>query len=107
MAAVAVHVPIAVRRAAVAHEDQHLVQALRVARPEIPHHGRALAIGARITLLGVDKIAKFLGVLDKKNRRVVADQVPIAVRGIELYRKPARVTLGVGTALLPAYRGEA
>src|SRR5215475_3838362 len=36
MAAVAVHVPIAVRRATVAHEDEHLLQAFRVERPEVP-----------------------------------------------------------------------
>ena len=107
MAAEAVHVTIAVWRAAVAHEDEHLVQAFRVERPEVPHHGRALAVGTRVALLGVNEIAKFFGVLDKKHRGVVPDQVPVAVLGVELHRKAARVALGVGAAFLASHRGEA
>src|ERR1043166_9199644 len=107
MAAEAMHVPIAVRRAAVAHEDEHLVQAFRVERPEVPHHGRALAVGTRVALLSVDEITKFFGVLDKKHRGVVPDQVPVAVLGVELHRKAARIALRVGAAFFASYRGEA
>ena len=107
MAAIAVHVPIAVWRAAVAHEDEHLVQAFRVERPEVPHHGRALAVGPRVALLGVDKIAKLFGILDEKHRGVVADQVPVAVLGVELHCKAARIAFGVGAAFFAADGGEA
>src|SRR5215813_7521345 len=107
MATVAIHVPVAVWRAAVTHEDEHLMQAFRVERPEVPHHGRALAVGTRVALLGVNEVAKFFGVLDKKHRGVVPDQVPVAVLGVELHRKTARIALRVGAAFFASDRGEA
>src|SRR5262249_13207984 len=107
VAAEAMHVAIAVRRAAVAHEDQYLMQAFRIERPEVPHHGRALAIGTRVALLRVDKIPKLFGVLDKKHWRVVPDQVPVAVLGVELHGKAAWIAFGIGAAFFASHRREA
>ena len=100
MAAEPIHVAIALRRPAVAEQDRHLVQALRRKRPEVPHHRRRLQVRLRVALLGMDKIAELQGVADKEHRRVVADHVPVALFGIELQRKPARIALRVRGALL-------
>src|SRR5713101_3412660 len=48
----------------------------------------------------MDEIGKLERVADKKDRRIVADQVVIAVLGVELDRKSARVAHGVGRTLL-------
>ena len=98
MAAIAIHVAIALGQAAVGHQDRDLVQAFRRQRPEIPHRGRAAQIGLGIALLGADEIREFIGVANKKHRGVVADQVPIAVLGIVLHGKAAHVALGIGRA---------
>src|SRR5262252_10159911 len=107
MATIAMHVTIAIRRTAIAHEDEHLVQAFRVERPEVPHHGRALTVGSWVALLGVNEVTKFFGVLDEKHRGVVADQVPVAVFSIKLHRKTAWVALRVGATFFASHRGEA
>ena len=42
-----------------------------------------------------DEVGEFDGVLDKENRDVVANQIPVAFLGVKLDRKPAYVTRGV------------
>ncbi len=100
MAAVAVHEPVPVRRAPVAEEYHHLVEALGIEAPVIPHHCRALQVGLRVTFLGVNKIGKLLGVLDEEYGCVVSNQVPVAVFGIELDGESPGVTFGVSASLL-------
>src|SRR6516162_4967649 len=48
------------------------------------------------------QIRKAQRIAEKEYRRVVADQVPVAVLRIKLERKAADVTLGVGGASFPA-----
>src|SRR5882757_7800569 len=43
---------------------------------------------------------------DEEDRHVVADDVVVALRGVEPQREPARVAPGVGAAALPGHRGE-
>ena len=94
--AVAVHVAVGFRQAAIGEEDCHLVQALGALRPEVPHRRGVAQIGPRIALLSVDEVREFVGVAHEENRRVVADQVPIALIGIEFERKATHVALGIG-----------
>ena len=100
VAAVAVHVPVGARRAAVGHQDHHLVRALGRERPEVPLHVVGAHARVRQALLGVDEVLELRGVADEEDRRVVADQVVVALLGIELQREPARVAHRVGEALL-------
>src|SRR5437667_9752642 len=78
------------------------MQRLRRQRPEIPDHGRRFQVGARIALLGMDKVGKLAGVLDEEHRRVVADQIPDALLGIKLDRETAWIALGIGRAFFTA-----
>ncbi len=103
----AVHEARRVRDAAIGEQDRHLVQALRRQRPEIPHRRRRAQVGLRVALLRVDEVGELVGVAHEEHRRVVADQIPVALLGIELERKAAHVALGVGGAELAGNGGEA
>ncbi|MNP59319.1 hypothetical protein D3C76_1543060 [compost metagenome] len=58
MAAKAMHVPITIRHAAVAHDDGDLVQGLWQVGPEVPVVLRAAHTGARVALHGVVEVRK-------------------------------------------------
>ena len=58
-------------------------------------------------LLGVDEVLELRRVADEEDRRVVADQVVVALLGVELQREAARVADGVGEALLAGHGREA
>ncbi len=103
----AVHVAVAVGDAAVGEEDGDLVEGLGGERPEVPHHGRGLEVGAGLALLGVDEVGELDGVADEEDRRVVADHVPVPFLGVELEREAAGVAGGVGRTLFAANGGEA
>ena len=98
--AVAVHLAHRGRQAAIREQDRHLVQALRRQRPEIPHRRRRAQVGLRMALLRVDEVRELQRIANEEHRRVVADQVPVAVFRIELEREAAHVALGVGRAEL-------
>mmetsp|Transcript_62316 Transcript_62316/g.140941 ORF Transcript_62316/g.140941 Transcript_62316/m.140941 type:complete len:378 (-) Transcript_62316:513-1646(-) len=55
VAPVAVHVPVAVRRAAVAHQKAYLVGSFRPQRDEVPKRVRVAEVGLRVALLRVDE----------------------------------------------------
>ena len=59
-------------------------------------------------LLGrVDEVGELDRVLDEEHRDVVADQVPVALLGVELHREAAHVARQVGGPLVPGDGGEA
>ena len=69
--------------------------------PEIVVRGlrlREAAIG--LLLGGVDQIGEFDRVLDEEHRDVVADEVPVALLGVELDREAAHVAGEIGRALV-------
>ena len=49
---------------------------------------------------GVDQVGKLDGVLDEEDRDVVADDVPVALLGVELDREAAHIAREVGRALV-------
>ena len=51
----------------------------------------------------MNEVAELERVADEKDRGVVADQIPIAVGGIELHRKAAGVADGIRRAFLAAH----
>src|ERR1035437_606319 len=51
---------------------------------------RKAAVGFHLD--GMDEVGEFNGILDKENRDVVADQVPVALLGVKLNGKPAYIT---------------
>ena len=55
----------------------------------------------------MDKIRKFQGIPDKKYRRIISHQIPIAFVGIEFQCKSAYITLCIGCSPLPCNRRKA
>ena len=105
--AVAVHVPVGPRDPAITHQVGHLVGRLGVEGPEVPLHVVVAQPGAAASLLRADEVRELHRVADEEDRRVVADEVVVALGRVELQREPAWVPPGVGGALLTGYRGEA
>ena len=54
----------------------------------------------RLRLRGVNQIRKLHRVLDEEHRDVVADEIPVALVGVELHGEAAHVARGVGRAAL-------
>jgi hypothetical protein len=44
----------------------------------------------------VDEVAELERIPDEEDRRVVANEIPIPFLGIELHRKPARISGAIG-----------
>ncbi len=68
---------------------------------------RAAQVGARVALHGVVEVGELQRVAEEEHRRVVADEVPVALLGVELHREAADVALGVGRAALAGHGREA
>ncbi len=107
----AFHRPVAARQGAVGHGPEHHVCGLRRQRDEIPEGivGR-LRLRDLVVRLGfhrVDEVGELDGVLDEEHRHVVADQVEVALVGVELGGEAAHVTHGVRRAARALHGGEA
>ena len=107
MAAETMDVPIALRQAAVAEVDGQLMQRLGEVREKVPLEGRIAQVGARVTLHHVVEIGELERVAQIEHRGVVADQVPVALLGVETHGEAADVSLGIRRATLTGDGGEA
>jgi hypothetical protein len=81
------------------------VQCLGCLAQEVEHAVRVLPLERhRVRLLRVDEIRELDRVAEEEHAEVVADEVPVAVLGVELDGEPARVAGdlgGVPTAGIP------
>ncbi len=102
----AVQVAVGRRDAAVAEQPGHLVGGLGRQPPEVPDVVGLLRAGVRVPLLGVDEVGELAGVLDEEHRGVVADEVVVALLGVELQRESARVAHRVRRAEVARHGGE-
>ena len=88
----------------VGHDPHDHVHALGRERDEVPDvvvGGRRLREAAvRLLLEGVDHVGELDRVLDEEDRDVVADEVPVALLGVELDGEAADVAGQVGRALV-------
>ena len=79
---------------------KHVVGGLGVQRDEVPERVvrrlRLRDLPVRVRLGGVDDVGELDAVLDEEHRHVVADQVEVALVGVELHREAAGVAHGVG-----------
>ncbi len=107
----ALHEPERARDGPVRHDPQEHVGGLGHQRGEVPE---VVVRGLRLReppvglLLGrVDEIGELDRVLDEEHRDVVADQVPVALPGIELDREPAHVAGQVGRSRVASHGREA
>ena len=106
VAAVAVHVAPGRRDATVTHEVRDLVRRLGLEGPEVPLHVVIAHLVVGAPLLRMDEVLEVLRVAHEEDRRVVADEVVVALFGVELQREAARVTPGVRGAQLAGHRRE-
>ena len=61
----------------------------------------------RVALLRMDEVGELERIAHEEDRRIVADDVPVAFFGIEAQRKAAHVALGIGRAALAGHGREA
>jgi len=52
-------------------------------------------LAVRVRLRGVDQVGELDAILDEEDRHVVADQIHVPFRGVELHREAADVAHGV------------
>ena len=107
VAGVEVHVAPGARRAPVAHQVGDLVGRLGRERPEVPLHVVAAHAGVGQTQLRVDEVGELHRVAHEEDRRVVADDVVVALLGVELDGDAAHVAVRVGGALVGGHDREA
>jgi hypothetical protein len=105
------HRPIAARNRTIGHRPHEHVGDLRHQRREIPERivrGRRLWHGeVWFRLSGMHQVGELHGVLDEEHRDVVADEIPVALIGVELHRESANIASRVGRAPLAEDRREA
>jgi len=99
------------RNGAIRHGPHDHVHAFRRQRNEVPEvvvcRLRLGEIAVRLLFGGMDKVGKLDGILDEEDRDIVADEIPIALLGIDLDRKAANIPGKVERALVAGNRGEA
>ncbi|CCK06684.1 hypothetical protein BN128_514 [Cronobacter sakazakii 696] len=107
----AFHGAVAARNTAVRHRPHDVMQRFRLERHVIPEGVmRALALRdspVRLRLHGMDEIRKFMGILNKKHRRIVADQIENPFFGIKLGGEAANIAHRIRRARAALYRREA
>ena len=61
----------------------------------------------RLRLGGVDEVGKLDGVLNEEHRDVVADEIPVALLGVELHGEAADVARQIGRSFAAGHGREA
>ena len=107
----ALHRAVAARDRPVRHRPHQHGGDLGHQRDEVPEgvvrRCRLRHREVRLGLGRVDQVGELHRVLDEEDRDVVADQVPVALVGVELHREAAHVARGVGRAALAEHGREA
>src|SRR6266446_7046586 len=98
----AMHMPEGLWNAAVGHDDCDLMECLWKKRPEVPVILRAPKTGAGVALDSVIEVREAQRIAEEKDWRIVSDDVPIAVLGVELESKPADIALRIGCPAFPS-----
>ena len=105
------HHAVAARNTAVGHDPEQRVRRFRHQRGEVPKgvvgRGRLRHRVVRFRLDRVNQIGEFHRILNEKYRNIVADEIPVALIGIELHGKAAHVARRVRRSALAGDRGEA
>lgn len=102
MRSITIHMPMSLRSSTIRKQERNLMSRLLSQSDEVPKHIRILQVSHRVPLLGVDETWKEDGIPDKEDGRVVADQIPVSIVGVELDSKAARITSSVSRSGLTA-----
>ena len=90
--------------AAIAHHDRDLMKGFGEQRPKIPIVLSGASPRARIAFDGSIEIGEFMSVANKKNGRIVADQIPIALGCIKFRRDSSNIAFAIGGAAFARHR---
>ena len=95
VASESVHVPVGIRDSAVGHDDCDLVQGFGYHGPEIPVVLCGTHVGLRVPLDRMVEVGESECIPDEEHGRVVTDQVPVTLLGVELDSESPDVTFCV------------
>lgn len=98
-----VHEAIAIRDSTVAEMEQELMSRLRTQRHEVPEHVGVLQVSLWISFLRVDEAWEEHRVANEEDWRIVADQIPNSVLGVEFGCETTRIAKSVSRSALAAY----
>src|SRR5258708_22492291 len=73
----------------------------------MPRRSIVAQVGLRVPLLCVYEVGELQGISYKKYRGVVADEVPVALLGINFQGEAADIAFGIGCAALAGHSGKA
>lgn len=93
---------IAIWDTAIAEQEHDLMSRLGSQADEVPEHVGILQVSLGIPLLRVDEAREEDRVANEEDRRVVANQVPDALVGVEFQGEAARIARRVGGAAFAA-----
>ena len=83
------------------------MQRLGRKRPEVPDAVRIAQVRLRMPLLRVNEVWKLYRIADKKDGRIVANEIVVAFFCVKLEREATRVAIGVGISVLAGDRRKA
>lgn len=106
VAAVPIHVAVSIRNSSVGEEDENLVGAFGAQWKKVPEHVRIFAMSARVPLLRVNETGEQERVTNKKNRCVIAHNIPITLLSVELHSETTRVTDSISRTWLATDGGK-
>src|SRR5438445_5594625 len=87
---------------AVGHDDCDLMECLWKESPEVPVILRAPKTGAGVALDSVVEVREAQRIAEEKDWRIVSDDVPISILGVELESSPADIALRIGCPAFPS-----
>ncbi|KOS95830.1 hypothetical protein DM45_3892 [Burkholderia mallei] len=105
--AVAVHLAVTRRRAGVRIDARDHVRRLRLVREEIEESVGVLNVRVRRRLQRMHHVRELHRVADEENRQIIADEIPVALRRVELRGETARVPQRFGRRAAVDHAGKA
>jgi hypothetical protein len=96
----------ALRQTAIAEQQGELVGRSGAVREEVPHVLGLLLVRVRVVLLRVDEVGKLDRVVQEEHRRVVTDEVVVALSGVELDGEAARIASRIRRAARAGHGAE-
>ena len=100
MTAKPVHLTQIFGNTSIAHQNHHLMKSFGTKTPKIPCCRGTAQVRFRISFLRMNEIGKLERIANKKHRRVVAHQIPVALIGIKFHSKTPHISFRIGSSAL-------
>lgn len=103
MAAVTVHMSVAIRCSSVTEQNSHLMGTFWVLAQIVPNHVGIFQVGLWVSFLGMDEVWELLRISDEKDRGIVASHIPVAFFSIELDSKASWISFSICRSFFTAH----